>query len=153
MKMLGLRLFISGALLLSCATAALAVPPGFNEGVQAYGARRYSQALNCFSQAVRAEPNNPLIRYYMGLSYQGLNQMTLARQQYQWVAATRTDPALAARAAQALQNLSRYEPTRAGSQSAPPRSVNPSSGSQSAVAGAQQQLNGRLKIYYFTTDW
>lgn len=125
-----------------------AAPAGFNEGVKAYSAGQYKQALTYFTQAGQVAPTDPLVHYYMGLSYQGLNQMTLARQQYEWVSACRSNPALAQQASAALQNLSRYQSSRAGSVSAP-MAAGSASPSRSSVA----PISGRLKILYFTADW
>ncbi len=125
-----------------------AAPAGFNEGVGAYNARKYKEALAYFTQAAKAAPTDPTIRYYMGLTYQGLNQMTLARQQYEWVSTCRTNPALAQQAGAALQGLSRYQTPRAGSSSPAATSA-----ASSSSAGSSVQISGRLKILYFTADW
>lgn len=127
-----------------------AAPAGFNEGVKLYNVRQYKQALAYFTQAAQAAPADPLVRYYMGLSYQGLNQMAQARQQYEWVATCRSNPALAQQASGALQNLSRYQSTRAGSGTVtPPSSV----GAPAPAGDPSVPISGRLKILYFTTDW
>lgn len=128
--------------------AAMAAPlPGFNEGVAAYNARRYSQAVSYFSQALKVSPADPTAHYYLALAYQGLNQMTQARQHYAFVAQCGGNRALAAQASVALNNLGRYQPSRSGS------SV-PSGGSAAVSAGGgSQRINGRLKVMEFSTDW
>jgi tetratricopeptide (TPR) repeat protein len=67
--------------------AALAAPPAaFRDGVQAYNTRNYRLALTKFQQAAQVAPTDAASHYYMGLCYQGMNQYTLAQQQFQWVA-------------------------------------------------------------------
>jgi tetratricopeptide (TPR) repeat protein len=146
------RMTLSAVLSLLLAVPAGAAPAGFAEGVRFYNARQYNQALACFTRAAQAEPNNATVRYYMGLSYQGMNQMTQAKQQYQWVwsTAARSNPALAQQAGAALQNLSRYQ---TGLSSGSPVSAPSGAPAPTAVAGAPAKLTGKLKILYFTTDW
>lgn len=129
-----------------------APPPGFREDVAAYNAKQYRQALTYFAQAGQAAPTDPMLHYYMGLTYQGLNQMTLARQQYEWVVACKSNPALSQQASSALQNLSRYQPSRAGSVSTAP-ATGTRSPSSSHSSGPVTPISGRLKILYFSTDW
>jgi hypothetical protein len=58
----------------------------FADGMRAYGAHLYPQALAIFSTASRKNYGDAKLHYYMGLCYQRMNQSLLARQQYQWVA-------------------------------------------------------------------
>jgi hypothetical protein len=131
------------------ATPAFAVPPGFAEGVRAYNTRQYRQALIFFTQARGGAPTDPLIHYYMGLSYQGMNQMTLAKQEYAYVAQS-SNRQLAAQASAALTNVSRYSTAYGGSGSSSSPVI--ASAPQSSSAGAAK-VSGRLQILYFTADW
>jgi tetratricopeptide (TPR) repeat protein len=154
-----MRTFLS--LLLLIATLAYAMPvfaaaPGFAEGVRAYNTRQYRQALTYFQQAARVAPTDPLIHYYLGLSYQGINQMTLAKQEYAYVAQS-SNRQIAAQASTALTNLSSYRTAYSGSghsgsassSTALASSIQPSSGSSSSPV----KISGRLQILYFTADW
>jgi hypothetical protein len=134
---------------------AVAAPAGFAEGVRAYNARQYSQALGYFRQALRTAPSDPQIHYYMGLSYQGLNQMTLAKQEYSYVASLRCP--LSGHASAALSNLSKYSTSYAGpgytGSAGTARSTTPTVASASdASAGPTQKVNGRLQLIYFYID-
>ena len=162
-RILPTALLTAGMLAAWFVPADAAGPPGYAEGVRAYGARQYKQALSYFAMASAKAPTDPMIHYYMGLSYQGMNQMTLARQEYTYVAGCR-NPALAGQASQALSNLSRYSGSYAGSGYAGSAVATSRPGAPSAVASASTPppsggqgptaaLNGRLKILYFTTDW
>lgn len=135
----------SAAVLLFGSLSAEAAPSGFNEGVAAYNARNYRAALSRFQQAAQAAPRDASIRYYMGLCYQGMNQMSLAKQEYQWVAASGT-PALRSQATAALSNLSRYPVSYSGSSTASPAAA-------TSAASGQRKIAGRLKVYDFYTVW
>ncbi len=130
--------------------SAEAAPAGFDDGVRAYNGRQYRQALSSFSQAASQAPADPMVRYYMGLSYQGLNQMTLAKQQFEYVASCQSNPSLAGQARTALQNLARYQPTRQGTAS--PVRIASAAGSGGAAASGQR-ASGRLKVIDFSTEW
>lgn len=130
--------------------AAPAALPGFNEGVAAYNARRYSQAVSYFSQALKVSPSDPTTHYWLALAYQGMNQMTLAKQHFAYVAQCGSNRALAAQASLALNNLGRYQTARAGSLAPTTTRV-----ASAAGGGAQSSLkaNGKLKVVEFSTDW
>ena len=68
--------------------------PTFNEGVQAYNHRQYSQALSKFSELERLGQGSELVHYYMALSYQGLNQISMAKAEYSFVSARARDAGL-----------------------------------------------------------
>lgn len=149
------RTWLGVGLLLICVAAgpaAVSAPAGFSEGVKAYNSRQYGQAVSYLTQAARQAPADPMVRYYLGLAYQGMNQMTLARQQYEWVAGCRTNPGLQSQAMGALQNLSKYQPSRQGSAiTVASRGTAP--GGRQQVASGTQQVSGRLQILMFETDW
>ncbi len=134
-------LTVAVSLLQISALAAIAAPAGFVEGVQAYNGRNYRLAVSNFQKAAQASPRDCSVHYYLGLSYQGMNQYTLAKQEYQWVASAGDVPALRSRAASALANLSRYSTTRTGSTTA-------SSGGRTIG-----RTSGRFQVLDFYTDW
>lgn len=47
--------------------------PLFNEGVQAYNKRSYSEALKKFNALIQSGHNTDMVHYYMALCYQGQN--------------------------------------------------------------------------------
>jgi tetratricopeptide (TPR) repeat protein len=142
---------IVAALLLGTGNSALAIPPQFAEGVRFYNARQHSAAIAKFTEALRQEPANPLIHYYMGLSYQGSNQMSLAKQQYEWVAAASPDPNLRSQASMALTNLGRYSSSNNRLAIASARAADVPIRAARRSNGAK--LKGRLKVIDFYADW
>lgn len=120
----------------------------YAQGVQAYGSHRYNDAVTCFLNAEKTAPADPAVRYYLGLSYQAINQISLAKQQYTWVAQQKANPGLAAEAQVALQQLSKYTTFFQGSQPTV---------SSAALAGfkpsAVQKFVGRAQVIEFYTDW
>lgn len=128
-------------------------PSGFAEGVKAYNARQYSVALTCFTRAAQSAPTDANTRYYMGLCYQGMNQMKMARTQYEWVAKAGAGN-IRAQASAALANLDKYASSsvRSASSSSTSTSGSYKSGPLPPPAAAPK-LSGRLKILEFYTDW
>ncbi len=139
------------SLALFAVTSVQAASAAFSDGVRAYNGRQYSQALRYLSQAASEAPTDPMIHYYMGLSYQGMNQMTLAKQQFEWVASCRSNPVLAGQAQVAVQNLSRYKPTQSSGWAGTTASTASSGGGSPAASG--QRASGKLKVIDFSTDW
>ena len=137
------------SLLAAAVSPAIGAPPGFAEGVRAYGARQYAQAAAYFRQAATKAPTDPLVHYYLGLSYQGTNQMSLAKAEYSYVANYAPNP-LRSQASLALNNLSRYSTTYSGSGSA---SAAPRVASAAAPPSAGAKVSGKLQLYLFTADW
>jgi thioredoxin-like negative regulator of GroEL len=135
--------FFAAALLPSMAVA---LPQSYSQGVQAYNAHQFKQALGYFSDAERTAPSSPEVHYYLGLCYQSMNQMATARQQYEWVAHQTANPMLRGQAGAALQQLSRYA---ASAQSQAPQEQAPAK----AVVAAGPKLNGRLQVMEFYADW
>ncbi|HEY9792988.1 MAG TPA: hypothetical protein V6D22_21480 [Candidatus Obscuribacterales bacterium] len=123
---------------------ALAMPPSYSLGVQAYNAHQYKQALSYFSNAERGVPTSPEVHYYLGLCYQSLNQMSLARQQYQWVVQQADNPTLRGEATAALQQITRYVASSPTQHSELPKQATLPSG---------PKLNGRLQVMEFYADW
>ena len=132
-------------------------PPGvtFAQAVQAYKARQYSRALASFQEVARQVPSDAQTHYYMGLCYQGMNQMSLAKQEYSWVASSSNNAMLRTQSQQALANLGRYQTTRSGSvAAAPPAPGRPGTApAAGGRPGGQQRLSGKLKVIEFETNW
>lgn len=140
---------LSCALLIG-AQAVLAGP--LDDGKKAYAARRYSEALTYFGQAGRQTPSNPEVYYYLGLTYQGMHQYAMARQNFQWVAGAAGNSPIGMQAQQALAQLDKTHPAPAGQQTAQTQQAQmQASGQSSAAAG--QQIAGRLTVYEFWTSW
>jgi hypothetical protein len=148
-KIVSLAVLAASAVTLSPAFA-VPPPPGFAEGVRAYAARRYGEAAGYFRQAASRAPNDALIHYYLGLSYQGTNQMTLAKAEYNFVAARAADPTLRSQASAALNNLSRYSTTYSGSSST---ASAPRVASATGAPSSAPKISGKLQLYLFTADW
>lgn len=80
----------------------------YRRGVMNYQAHHYSAALADFEKLVVAYPNNAMVRYYRGLSYQGTNQISLAKSDFEWVATNCPDGKVKQLGAQGLRNLGSY---------------------------------------------
>ncbi len=118
------------------------------EGKKAYAAKRYSDALKYFGEAGRQTPSNPEIYYYLGLTYEGMHQYGMARQNLQWVAGAAGNSAIGVQAQQALAQLEKTHPAPAGQQSQ--MQVQQSLGQ---AAATRPQIAGRLRVYEFWTKW
>lgn len=125
---------------------------GLNSGIELYNAGKYGQALPVLEAAVRANPYDPATHYYLGLCYQGLKQVSLARQHFQWVAANSRDQTLRAYAEKALGS---YVPPKAsGSLSVSASTPVASASVATATAGeARAKQLGRCKVLMFETSW
>lgn len=126
---------------------ALASNPAFDQAVQNYKARQYTQALVGFQTVLKANPMDTASHYYLALCYQGMNQISLAKQQFEWVAGSK-DPQLRAYAASGLAQLQKFPTSRVGTIVAAPTRLASRNG-----AGAAPHLSGRLKVIEFYTDW
>lgn len=131
---------------------AYAAPAGFDDAVKTYNARQYSAALGKFLQVARANPNDVLTRYYMGLCYQQTHQFSMAKQQYEWVSAMSKDPGIKNSCRQALDQLGRYQSQRVGSSSVPAYSGGPADFG-GLPSSPPVRISGRLKVIEFYTDW
>jgi tetratricopeptide (TPR) repeat protein len=123
----------------------MASNPAFAQAVQKYKLRQYSAALVDFQTVLRANPRDPTTHYYMALCYQAMNQVALARQQYEWVASS-NDATLRGYASSGLAQLQKFPSSYTGA-------ITPSSPSVGVRSGAAPRINGRLKVIEFYTDW
>lgn len=144
--------------------SALATPPAANTSaldlaIADYKAKHFAVALSKFREIVGKSPTNDSARYYMALCYQGMNQMSLARQQYEWVASNGREP-LRSYAQSGLTQISKF-----------PNSYSSASSSVSSVAGTPSltsaarassptrtaalapKISGKLKVLEFSTTW
>jgi len=138
----------------------------YRRAVLNYQAHHYSAALSDFEKLVTAYPNNAMVRYYRGLSYQGTNQISLAKRDFEWVATNCPDGKVKQLGAIGLRNLGSYSSqTSISSSSAPVQKffaqATPSGGtsqSSASTTAATQNIaatrpGGKLqKILEFTSD-
>jgi thiol-disulfide isomerase/thioredoxin len=147
--------------------AAADAEDAYRRAVMNYQAHHYSAALTDLEKLVGQYPNNAMVRYYRALAYQGTNQLSMARKDFEWVAINCPDGKVKQLAAAGLQNLgsSRGSSTTAGSlanngvqkffaQAAPSGGTSPAV--QSSGAGTAQiaaRSGSRLqKILEFTSE-
>ncbi|MBS1954441.1 MAG: hypothetical protein JST89_09645 [Cyanobacteria bacterium SZAS-4] len=133
----------------------------YRRAVLNYQARHYSAALSDFEKLAAAYPNNAMVRYYRGLSYQGTNQISLAKKDFEWVATNCPDGKVKQLGAQGLQNLGSYRSTTSSSAAAAPFFAQAgsmgSTGSSAGVAtntiASASRPGGKLqKILEFTSE-
>lgn len=132
----------------------------YRRAVMNYQAHHYSAALADFEKLTAAYPNNAMVRYYRGLSYQGTNQISLAKKDFEWVATNCPDGKVKQLGAQGLQNLGSYRSTSAGSAAAAPffaqagsTGATGSSAAATTTFAAASRPGGKLqKILEFTSD-
>jgi hypothetical protein len=154
MKKLSLLVVI--CLALSSPAATMAQPSGFSNALRTFNAHQYSAALDQFSAIEKASPSDPAVHYYKGLCYQAMNQMSLAKQQFDWVAAYGTG-AWKTNAQTALNNLRKYPKTYQSANTTAPSNAGSRGRNRAAVAttnGSSSndvQFKGRLKILEFST--
>lgn len=140
---------IAALLLLSLLLSpCFAADPGFDQAVNEYKARQYSQSLSHFRALSTKYPADAQTRYYMALCYQATNQISMAKSQYEWVASNSRDPRLQGYAQSALGQLGKYAST-VGSASPQASGVPPGA----MAMGAPVKVAGRLKVLEFSTDW
>ena len=123
----------------------MASNPAFDQAVQKYKLRQYSAALVDFQTVLRANPRDAMTHYYMALCYQAMNQVSLAKQQYEWVAGS-NDTTLRGYASSGLAQLQKFPSSYMGA-------ITPSSPGVGARSGSAPRINGRLKVIEFYTDW
>jgi thiol-disulfide isomerase/thioredoxin len=87
-----------------CGSAADA-EDAYRRAVMNYQAHHYSAALTDLEKLVNQYPNNAMVRYYRALAYQGTNQMSLARKDFEWVATNCPDGRVKQLGAAGLRNL------------------------------------------------
>lgn len=146
-----------------CATAANAEDL-YRRAVLNYQAHHYSAALSDFEKLAAAYPNNAMVRYYRGLSYQGTNQISQAKKDFEWVATNCPDGKVKQLGAQGLQNLGSYRSTTSSSAAAAPffaqAGSTGSSGSTGSTAGVATNTTAQAsrpggkvqKILEFTSE-
>ncbi len=98
---------------LSLSVPALAAPAGLDQAVAEYNSRHYAEALFRLQNINRSNPSDAMTHYYMGLSYQALNQIQSAQGEYNWIYAYSKDQRLRYNAYQALQQIQRWSANRA----------------------------------------
>ncbi|MBX9721424.1 MAG: hypothetical protein K2X81_08530 [Candidatus Obscuribacterales bacterium] len=125
--------------------SALAASPVFDQAVQQYKARHYSSAISGFQTVLKSNPSDQMSHYYMALCYQGTNQITQARQEYEWVTRSPGNAQIRNYAFAGLSNLGKYSSTFGSSR--------PVSNIGQSFAPAGQKLSRRLKVLEFYTDW
>ncbi len=151
------NVLVALALLTSCVSAANAEDI-YRRAVLNYQAHHFSAALADFEKLAAAYPNNAMVRYYRGLSYQGTNQISLAKKDFEWVATNCPDGKVKQLGAQGLQNLGSYRSSVSSSAVAAPFFAQ--AGSTASTAGvatntiaAASRPGGKLqKILEFTSD-
>ncbi len=144
--------------LLACGGSAADAEDIYRRAVLNYQAHHYSAALADFEKLTAAYPNNAMVRYYRGLSYQGTNQISLAKKDFEWVATNCPDGKVKQLGAQGLQNLGSYRSTTSSSAIAAPFFAQ--AGSTGSTAGAATNTiasaprpGGKLqKILEFTSE-
>lgn len=156
------NLLAAMVLVASCASAADAEDI-YRRAVMAYQAHHYSAALADFEKLTAAYPNNAMVRYYRGLSYQGTNQISLAKKDFEWVATNCPDGKVKQLGAQGLQNLGSYRATTSSSAVAAPffaqagstgstGSISSSSSGMTTMAAASRPGGKLQKILEFTSE-
>jgi len=99
---IGQAIIVSVLSISSTVTAAIASTNDLSKGIELYNAGKYSQSLPLLEAAVRANPYDDSSHYYLGLCYQSLKQITLAKSHFQWVAANARNATLRSYAAKAM---------------------------------------------------
>lgn len=130
----------------------------YRRAVLNYQAHHFSAALADFEKLAAAYPNNAMVRYYRGLSYQGTNQISLAKKDFEWVATNCPDGNIKQLGAQGLRNLGSYRSTISSSPAAAPffaqaGSTSSTAGVATNTAASPSRPGGKLqKILEFTSE-
>ncbi len=140
--------------------AAFALPSQFDQAVQEYKAKHFAIALGKFKELSAKSPADGNARYYMALCYQGMNQMSLAKQQYEWVANNGRDP-LRSYAQSGLIQLSKFPSSYSSSASSlstlassgPSLTAAARASSPTRGAAVAPKISGKLKVLEFSTSW
>lgn len=139
---------IAAGLLLVLSYSASAAPSSFNQAVADYNNGKYRQAIDSLVQWRNMYPNNALVHYYLGLSYQASNQFELAKTEYQWV--TQNGPgSLKANAQTALGQIGKLTAPHSGFAPSSPSLASASRPAANHPASASKVR----KILEFYTDW
>jgi thiol-disulfide isomerase/thioredoxin len=139
-------------LALSAPVSTMAQPSGFSSALRAYDAHQYSLALDQFSRIEKSNPSDAAVHYYKGLCYQAMNQMSLAKQEYSWVAAYGTG-SWKINAQTALQNLQKYPKNYQSANYATATQTGRTAAASSASNNGNGSFKGRLKILEFSAVW
>lgn len=86
--------------------------PVLTQAVQDYNGRKYRDAISKLDGLSRAGQASDKAHYYMALSYQGINQMATAKNEYMWVYSKSRDNTLRYNAWQALQSMEKWSQHR-----------------------------------------
>ena len=155
---LGFRIFgkvVIVSLLSVSSTIAIASTNDFSKGVELYNAGKYSQSLPLLEAAVKATPYDDSSHYYLGLCYQALKQVTVAKAQFQWVAANSRNATLRSYAAKAIgasgASQTSGSSTTSAAQQAPANQTSQPLATQAGDAKIKQL--GRCKVLMFETSW
>ena len=116
--------------------------------VAAFKSKDYKSSLNYCNQAIRANPTDIGAHYYKALSLHYMNQISQAKQEYEWVAKTGNN-SLAANAQKALAGLEKRNSSYQGSSG----SSSASSGSSSSSGGYSRYSSRKPKVLDFYTTW
>lgn len=125
MKASSIRGTISGALAVVAfviSSGVLAAQTACSLGVQAYNRGAYSEAIKLLSPYANGKEAD-LARYYMGLSYQALNQRGQAYAEYNWLVGHSHNQTLRANALIGMQRLTSAQPGRSTSTSSTTRTA------------------------------
>jgi thiol-disulfide isomerase/thioredoxin len=147
-----LSLFFAICLALSAPVSTMAQPSGFTNALRSYNAHQYSAALDQLCAVEKSAPSDASVHYYKGLCYQAMNQMSLAKQEYSWVAAYGAG-SWKTNAQAALQNLQKYPKSYQSSNSSYGARTGGTTAATTASTGADSGLKGRLKILEFSAVW
>ncbi|HMP54681.1 MAG TPA: thioredoxin family protein [Candidatus Melainabacteria bacterium] len=117
--------------------------------VAAFKSKDYKSALNYCNQAIRANPTDVGAHYYKALSLHYMNQISQAKQEYEWVAKTGNN-SLAANAQKALAGLEKRSSSYQGSGSS---SASSGTTSTSSSGGYSRYSSRKPKVLDFYTTW
>jgi thiol-disulfide isomerase/thioredoxin len=134
-------------------TATSAAEDLYKRAVLNYQAHHYSSALADLERLEAAYPTNAMVRYYRALCYQGTNQITLAKKDFEWVAANCPDAKVKQLGAIGLRNLGSYRAQVTGFVSAPttqmaarPASGLPTPSTSSGIPSPSSSTNAANKL-------
>lgn len=88
-------------------------PATMDQAVQDYKAHRYGSCLVKLNVLLKEGKETDSVHYYRGLSYQNLNQIASAKNEYSWVCQNSQDERLRVNARKALQGLEKWSTHRA----------------------------------------
>jgi thiol-disulfide isomerase/thioredoxin len=152
-RVFGQALIVSALFIYSTVAVAIASTSDLSKGVELYNAGKYSQSLPLLEAAVRANPYDDSSHYYLGLCYQSLKQITLAKSHFQWVATNARNATVRSYAAKAMAAYS--APTTASNSNASEAQPAKQTSQQMVVQAADTKIKqlGRCKVLMFETSW